>query len=250
MLGLNPSIVDLQQLANQADTLLPLLAGGLFRYTLTTFTGLLGIVSILVVSYYWLAERHSIGQTWLSLLSPELRLRMLSVGRQIEGRWGGWVRGQLALCVAVGLCALIGNTILGVPYASVLALIAGLTEAIPTVGPILGAIPAIALAFTDSPQKALLTAGLYILIQQLENAILVPKIMERSVGLSPLTVFVSVLIGGALLGIAGAVLAVPVASALHVIAMEFLFVGKKEKVAEMVIPANGTILESQSSDEL
>lgn len=247
-LGLNPSIVDLQQLADQADTLLPLLAGGLFRYTLTTFTGLLGTISVLVISYYWLAERHSIGQTWLSLLSSDQQVRMIRVGRQIESRWGGWVRGQLVLCVVVGLCALIGNMILGVPYAIVLALFAGLTEAIPTVGPILGAIPAIALAFTDSPQKALLTAGLYIMIQQLENAILVPKVMEHSVGLRPLTVFVSVLTGGALLGIAGAVLAVPVASALHVIAMEFLFVKKQEVAIEAAAPANGATQEARAPD--
>lgn len=241
---------NLNRFSEQANVILPQLASGLFRYTINAFAVIVGFISVLVVAYYWLSEHRNIERTWLSKLEPEQAVRVLRVINQIEERWGGWLRGQITLCVVVGVCAYIGNRLLGVPYAGVLGVIAGITEAIPTVGPILGAVPAVLLGLTESPQKALMVAGLYLAIQQLENAILVPKIMEKSVGLSPLTVLLSVLIGGALLGIAGALLAVPVASAVHTIVTDLLF--RQEPAPDPAVVAaatNATLAENPAVSE-
>ena len=106
---------------------------------------------------------------------------------------------------------------LGVPYFYVLALIAGIGELIPIVGPILSAIPAVAVAFTVSPTLALAVVPFYFAQQQLENHVLVPRVMSKQVGLSAALVIISLLIGGSLLGILGAILAIPTAGILQVL---------------------------------
>jgi len=116
----------------------------------------------------------------------------------------------------------VGLLLFRVPYATALAVIAGLTEAIPIVGPFIGGAAAVLVGLTVSGETALLMAGWYVLIQQLENHILVPKVMERSVGLNPLVVIIALVVGGILNGLVGALLAVPVAGALQVILRHLL----------------------------
>ena len=123
-----------------------------------------------------------------------------------------WLRGQLILVLIIGALSFIGLTILQVKYALVLAMIAGISELIPYVGPIIGAIPAVFLASSQSLFKAGLVIILYVVIQQLENQIIVPKVMQRSVGLSPLVIIIVMLIGARLAGVVGLLLAVPTAT--------------------------------------
>lgn len=104
----------------------------------------------------------------------------------------------------------IGLFFLGIEFAIPLAVLAGLLEMVPTVGPILSAVPAILVAFSHSPVLALSVLALYIIVQQVENNILVPLIMKRSVGLSPVLTILALMIGGRFAGIAGAILAVPI----------------------------------------
>jgi len=131
-----------------------------------------------------------------------------------------WLNGQLLLGAIIGSTAAIGLWLLGVPYFYVLALLAGIGEMIPIVGPIIAAIPAVAVASSVSGTTALWTALFFLVQQQLENHVLVPKIMERQVGISPAVVIVALLIGGSLLGVMGAILAVPTAAILQVIYQE------------------------------
>jgi len=140
-----------------------------------------------------------------------------SLAHKVEVKTGAWVRGQIVLMFLVGFTTYIGLTILGVEFALPLAVIAGLLELIPTIGPIVSAIPAAIIAFTQGPLLGLGVIALYILIQQLENNILVPKVMEKAVGLSPLITIFSLLVGAALFGILGAVLAVPFAAITYLI---------------------------------
>jgi predicted PurR-regulated permease PerM len=128
----------------------------------------------------------------------------------------------MLLAGTIGVTSAIGLWALGIPFFYVLALLSALGEMIPIVGPILAAIPAIAIASTVSMKKVLFVVIFFVLQQQLENHILVPKIMSRQVGVSPVTVIVSLLIGGSLLGIVGAILAVPTAAILQVVAGELL----------------------------
>jgi predicted PurR-regulated permease PerM len=175
------------------------------------------LILVFVMCYYWLTAR---GPTLdLILRVSPLRYRALveSVWLEVEDNLGAYARGQLVLMFAVGLACYLGLLVLGVPYAPALAIIAGLTEAIPIIGPFIGAIPAVLVGFTISWPIGLAVAAWYALVQQLEAHILVPSIMHRAIGLNPLLVILALVIGGILNGVIGALLAVPVAGAVQVI---------------------------------
>ncbi len=186
------------------------------RVALDFLNGVLSIGIVLLITLYLIVDGPRVRNYLLSFV-PAVhhdRLRLL-FGRMGE-RMGGWLLGQVALSATIGLASYVGLTLLGVPGAVLLAVVAAIGEAIPMVGPVISAIPAVLVAATQSPAQAIATVVLYVVIQQLENNFLVPKIMERAVRLHPLAVVLSLLIGGQVLGIAGALVAVPVAAALAV----------------------------------
>jgi predicted PurR-regulated permease PerM len=148
---------------------------------------------------------------------------------KIQHRLGYWLRGQLLLSLIIFCLTYIGLTILGVKYALILALIAGIFEIVPFLGPIISAIPGIFFAFTiQGFGTAIWVVLLYFIIQQLENNLIVPKVMGKSTGLNPLVVILAILVGARLGGIVGALLAVPVATAISVY-VESNVNGKKSK---------------------
>lgn len=219
----NTPAPDLTRYYSQLAERAPTLVRGVLNVTIGFITGLAGVAVVLVLAFYWLLERRNIEGTWLSLVPSDKRTEARQIIVEIEAKLGGYVRGQLLLAVIVGILSYFGLLILDIEYVLVLALLAGISELIPLVGPFIGAVPAVLVALVESPTKALLVVGLYFIIQQLENHLLVPKVMEHSVGLSALTVLVAVLAGAALLGIVGVVLSVPVASAIQVILNHTLF---------------------------
>ncbi len=208
---------DLQEYYRRLISSAPRLAAGILNVTLSFISGLGAFVAILVMAFYWLLERRGVQSTWIGLASPSSRPEIRHIIDEIEAKIGAYARGQITLGLIVGVASFIGLTILGIKYAAILALIAGISELIPIVGPIVGAIPAVLIALSQSPKQAILVVLLYVIIQQMENHLLVPKIMQMSVGLSPLTVLFVVLAGGSLMGIIGVLLAVPIASAIQVI---------------------------------
>jgi predicted PurR-regulated permease PerM len=135
----------------------------------------------------------------------------------------GWGGPQLLLASIIGGSAALGLFLMGVPYFYVLALIAGVGELMPIVGPLLAAIPAVLVAFSVSPALALAVTVFFVLQQQFENHLLVPKLMERQVGVSAVVIILAVLVGGSLLGVVGAILAVPSAAIVQVLLEEFVF---------------------------
>lgn len=184
--------------------------------------GIFGIVTILILTFYILVSSASLRDSVLRLVPKARRARVNAASREVAEKVSAWLTGQLLLAGAIGTTSAIGLWLLGVPFFYVLALISAIGELIPIVGPILSALPALAVAASVSPQKALVVLIFLILQQQLENHILVPKIMSRQVGVSPVTVIVALLIGGSLAGIVGAILAVPTAAILQVVASEAL----------------------------
>jgi predicted PurR-regulated permease PerM len=132
------------------------------------------------------------------------------------------MRGQLALSFIIGGAAYLGLSILSVPYALPLAILAGIMEVVPVIGPIVSAIPAILIAYLISPFLALMVALIYFVIQQLENHLIVPQVMNKAVGLNPLVVILAIAIGGRLLGISGALLAVPITVVIQIITEDIL----------------------------
>ena len=184
---------------------------------------LFGIVSVLVIGFFWMSATEKFDRSVIALLPPKRAAEVRSVAAELSQRAGGWVRGQVILMVFIGTVTFVGLFALGVPYPLALATWASLMEIIPIIGPFLGAVPAVLVALAvKSPWLALATAILYVIVQQLENNILVPKIMERAVGLHPILVMVGVLAGGVLYGILGIVIAVPLVAAMQVLAMRLV----------------------------
>jgi predicted PurR-regulated permease PerM len=192
--------------------------------------GVVGIVTILILTFYLLVEAEAILATFVRLFPRERRPRVESVSREITRKVSGWLGGQLLLAVIIGTTAAIALGLLGVPYFYVLAVLAAIGELIPVVGPLLAALPAILVAFTVSGTLALWVTVFYVAQQQVENHLLVPKLMQRQVGLSAVTVVVGLLIGSSLLGILGALLAVPTAAIAQVLFQE-LVLGAEEREA-------------------
>ena len=195
---------------------------GLVKVTLGIFSNILAVVTVLVFTFYFLLERRHANDILTSVFGEIVAKQMLTILRSIERRLGAWVRGQLLLMAAVGVLSYIGLLILHVEFALPLAILAGLLEIVPMVGPVLSAIPAILVALATSPLLALSVVALYIVVQQLENNLLVPFIMKKSVGLAPLVTITLLMVGVRLSGLAGAVLSVPIALVVQEIATSVL----------------------------
>lgn len=184
--------------------------------------GLFGVVTILILTFYLLVEAEQLRAAFLHLFPANSRVRAAAASREVTFKVSAWLGGQLLLAAIIGSTSAIGLWLIGVPYFYVLALISGVGEMIPVVGPVLSAIPAVTVAFTVSAKTALFVLIFFVVQQQFENHVLVPKIMARQVGVSAVTVIVALLIGAELQGILGAVLAVPTAAVLQVIVSEFV----------------------------
>ena len=191
------------------------------QFAVSFLTTALDGVFVLILALYLTADAEQI-RTWLiGLLPPAQRPRASRMAGHVGTRLGGWLRGQLLLSAIIGLVVLVGLLALGVPYAVLLALVAAIGEAIPMVGPIMSAIPAVLVGLTQSPTTGLLVLALYVVVQQLENHLIVPKVMGRAVAIHPLAIMLALLAGSQLMGITGAILSVPVAAAVSVILDEF-----------------------------
>jgi len=183
--------------------------------------GVFGFITILILSFYLLIEAQSMFEALMRFAPAGRRADVATAARQAVIKVSAWLRAQLVLAGVMGVFATIGLYLLGVPYFYVIALIAAIGETIPIVGPIIGGITAVAVSITVSPQLALMVGGYFLVLHQLEANVLVPKIMERGVGVSPVVVMIALLIGGALWGLVGAVLAIPTAAIISVIVSEF-----------------------------
>lgn len=187
------------------------------RVTIGIFSNLITLLTVLVVTFYLLLE-HKHTESYLTAIAGEdVAKQGISFINSIEQRLGAWVRGELFLMAFIGFLVYLGLTFLGVNYALPLAIIAGLLEIVPVVGPIVSAVPAVLVALATSPILALSVAALYFIVQQVENNFVVPLVMQRSVGLSPLITIVSLMVGGKLAGIVGSILAVPIVLVIQVL---------------------------------
>lgn len=190
--------------------------------------GIVGLVTILILTFYFLVEAGSMRGTLLQLFPMRSRARVDAVSRAITTKVSAWLGGQMLLAAIIGTTSAVFLWAVGIPFFYVLALISAVGELIPVIGPILAAVPAIAVAATVSLQKVIIVLIFFILQQQLENHVLVPKVMQRQVGVNPAAVIVALLIGGNLLGIAGAILAVPTVAILQVLFTEWLATREQE----------------------
>lgn len=199
------------------------LAGGVLSTVIAVFGGIVYAITIFALTFYALVDGARLRKGLASLIPTDQKERLYMTINKVSEKLGDWLRGQLILMLTIGVVdgSILG--ILGIKYALTLGLLAGLLEIIPVIGPIIAAVTAITVAFISGAAIWKIVAILvaFILVQQLENNILVPKIMSKVIGLSPIYVIIVILIGNRLLGIGGAMLAVPVAAGIHVFILEY-----------------------------
>ncbi len=203
-------------------------AAGFLSFLSSIFGGLVSVVTVFVLSVYLLLDEDGIKHFITSVLPTQHKYQIVSTFHKMSLKMGSWLRGQILLGVIIGALDLAILLAFGVPYWLTLALFAGFTELIPYIGPFLGLAAALFVALTKDSFWGFshFTSGIgvavgFLLVQQLESHFLVPKVMEKTVGLSPVIVIVAILIGAKLFGLIGVILSVPVAGALSVIVDEW-----------------------------
>lgn len=179
------------------------------KFLFGVFSNIVAILGIAVITFYLLLERPNFGRYLTYLFGLETGKELEEIIDEIEVRLGGWIRGELLLMTFVGLLSYLGLRIIGVSFALPLAILAFCLEIVPNVGPTVAAFPAILIGLTVSPVQALAVAGLAFLVQQIENSLLVPKIMKSTAGVNPLISILSMAVGFKLAGVGGAILAIP-----------------------------------------
>lgn len=212
-----------------------------FAYLKNVVTVVTSVVAILFMIIYMLIDAERLRNFFLLFYPANERARKRSMVKRVSRRMSSWLSGQLLLALIVGLATFVGLFALGIPYALPLAILAAVGETIPVIGPIVGAIPAIGVALFQSEWQFWAVIALAILIQQFENYLLVPRIMGKKVQISPLAVFIAFLIGGSVLGIIGAIMALPAAAIVQVVFNE-VFVQRRERRQNLERP--GTLMKS------
>lgn len=211
------------------------ITGDIISITSAIFSSIFLIITLFVFTFYLLLEWESVVKLITSPFSGKQEKKVKSLIIKIENGLGHWIRGQLTLSLLVGILTFVGLSILGIPFALPLALIAGILEIVPIIGPIISAIPAILVGLTITPIFGLAVGALFLIIQQLENHLLVPIVMSKVVGLQPPVVIITLLIGAKLYGIVGASLSVPIVICARVIINELLV--EDQKVEDELLEA-------------
>ncbi|MDP2736691.1 MAG: AI-2E family transporter [bacterium] len=206
-------------------------ASGVFFTLFNIFGGIFSFVLILVLTFYMVVEESAMKKLVWSVAPEKHQTYIMHLVNRIQLKMGHWLRGQLIVSLSLAIMSYIGLEILGVNYALVLALIVGFFSFIPYMGAILGALPAIFIAFTQSPLLAILSVVLFYIVHFIEGNFLQPKIMQKAVGLSPIISILAILAGFKLAGFIGAILSIPVATALSVFIKD-IFASKEERREE------------------
>jgi predicted PurR-regulated permease PerM len=179
--------------------------------------------AVLLLAFYWTLYGSRTIQSLMLLVPTGQRERTRELVSAMETKVGAYVAGQGILCVVIGVLSLAAYMLIGLPYPLVLALVAGVMEAVPMVGPLLGAIPAAIIALSIAPSKFVWVIVATIVIQQVENSLLVPRVMRKAVGVNPFVSLLAIFAFSSLFGIAGALMAIPIAAILQLLLDRFVF---------------------------
>lgn len=176
-----------------------------------------GGVAIALITFFWIVDREQLVRTCLLVVPVDQRESALEIYDTLEEKVGAFVRGQALLCLSIGVISAAAFLLIGVPNALLLGVLAGILEAVPYIGPIVTAVFAIGLTLAQSPEKIWWVIGACVVIQQIENAVLVPRIMDRAVGVNAVVTLLAIAAFGTLLGIGGAIMAIPLAVIVQVL---------------------------------
>ena len=210
-----------------------------FAYMRNAATAIASGFAVLFMIAYMLIDAERLRNLFLLVYPPEVRGERRRTLMRIGKRMSSWLSAQLMLCAIIGLASYAGFAALGIPYALPLAILAAVGELIPVIGPTVGAIPALAIALLHSRWQFWAVLVFTIVLQKAENLFIVPRVMARRVSISPLAVFIAFMIGGSLLGVIGAIMAIPVAAIVQV-AFDEAFIARRERRLDRERP--GTLL--------
>jgi len=217
---------------SQFQSQIALVPAQVYKIAVGTFEGVVTTLSVVVMSFYMILEMKHLSQNLNFWFGEKKAARYLEIIQKLESQLGDWIRGQLILMLIVGVISFVGYTLIGLPYTLALAVFAGLLELIPNIGPTVAAVPAILVGISLSPAHAVLALVVAILTQQIENQLLVPVIMKKTVGLNPvltiIALFIGVQLGGPIMGI----IALPAALSLRVI-FQHIRVNKLTNIPEI-----------------
>lgn len=206
-----PVFENLQEFFGSISDFLAKFSQGFIQSLVSIFGGLFSLILILVISFYLAFQEKGIENSIKMVVPKEYEDYVLKIWRRSSQKIGFWLEGQILLGIIVGTLVFIALTILQIKYALSLAILAAILELIPIFGPVIAAIPAIILGFFQAPLLGFILIGVYFIIQQLENHLIYPIVMRKTVGVPPIVAIFALLIGAKLAGFIGLVLAVPIA---------------------------------------
>ena len=198
-------------------------AGQALGFMRSAGNAILIAIVIPVLAFYWTIDGPRIIQSIVLLIPQEQRENIRDLILAMETKVGYYIAGQGVLCLVVGGMALISYMLIGLPNALVLALLAGILEAVPMIGPLLGAVPAALVALSLGPDKLIWVIVATVVIQQLENSFLVPRIMSKAVGVNPFVTLLALFAFSSFFGIAGALMAIPIAAIIQLVLNHYVF---------------------------
>jgi len=211
-----------EQIVKQILSQIGTLPGQAVKLGVSIFSNVLGVITVLILAFYLLLTRGKLDEALGFFFGDAKKKEVSRIVDMLETRLGGWARGELALMFLVGTLTYIGLSILGIPFSLPLAILSGLLEIVPYLGPIISAIPGVIIGLGISPVIGLAAMAVYFLVQQIENYVFVPKVMEKSVGVNPIITLLALAIGFRLAGIVGVIMSVPVVISVQVIVKEYL----------------------------
>jgi predicted PurR-regulated permease PerM len=198
-------------------------AGQVASYIILVAKVIFTAIIILALAFYWTLEGPKIIKSFLLFIPQTHRESISELIAAMESKVGFYMVGQGFLCLVIGVMALMAYLLIGLPNALVLALVAGVLEAVPMIGPLLGAVPAALVALSIAPDKLIWVIVATVVIQQLENSLLVPRIMKKAVGVNPFVTLLALFAFSTLFGLAGALMAIPMAAIIQLALNHFVF---------------------------
>ena len=214
-----PSLAPVQQTGQQMLAS----AGQALGYVALSSRAIFMAIAILLLALHWTLDGPRTIQSLLLLIPKDQRQNIGELISAMESKVGYYIAGQGVLCLVIGIMALVAYMIIGLPNALLLAFVAGVMEAVPMVGPLLGAIPAAVIALSVSPTKLVWVIVASVVIQQVENTLLVPRVMRKAVGVNPFVSLLAIFTFSSLLGIAGALMAIPIAAIIQILLDRYIF---------------------------
>ncbi len=209
-------VANIQKILQTFSGELSKVTGNVFSATIRIFGGLISTIIIFVLSFYLLVREQGTKKLFQDILPEKYKNYAMDLLDKTSRKMAEWVWARFALCIIMGVLIFIGLKILGVKYALMLGLVAGILDIIPIVGPIIAAILAIFISLTQSFYLSIAVLVLYIVISQIEGYILIPKMFKKASELNPVLIILALLIGAKLGGIVGLIIAVPVATVVFV----------------------------------